>query len=473
MRIVRAFSTIFAAAVVAFAASAVSAATLSASGSTKICQLTGQTDWFSGATTDAQTLTRDGLKGIDLGFPVEADNGKLYFLLGDADPPKHPPGSFPSVPPDDAMGVTTRTAAPDSSACLDMKLVGGGRGSFGHPVVTPPIQQGSYNVPTGGVYLDNVIWGFFWTSHCTFADPFGPKPATPLVLPAASAACLEKPVSNSLGRSVLAYAYPTAPLAFKQATATPAITYVPSAPMPNGFVYVTASQPLPRMKGVDYKPGTSTPVAVFGVPRYRMSIPYLALAPQATFGDPATWSFYAGAGPSGPKWITYGQWQAGHIGANWAPPPGAALWANSPNAYSVSRDEQCVGEHQATSNKDLGVWLMLYSCGGWQVEARSAPDPWGPWSKPIQLLSAVNTPSLFCTLFWNKVVGLNTCPGHVSQQVAGLSFGYFYAPFIMNRYTEPLPSPAPGVKAAKVYWLLSTWDPYQVTVMQSTLTFGP
>ena len=204
-----------------------------------------------------------------------------------------------------------------------------------------------------------------------------------------------------------------------------------------------------------------------------MSIPYLALAPQATFGNVTTWSFYAGTGPSGPKWISYAQWQAGHIGSNWAPPPGAALWANSPNVYSVSHDEQCVGEHQATYNKDLGVWLMLYSCGGWQVEARTAPDPWGPWSKPIQLLSAVNEPSLFCTLFWNKVVGPHTCGPLVTQEPDAWSFGYFYAPYIMSRYTEALPSPGPGLKSAKIYWLLSTWDPYQVTVMQSTLTFEP
>ena len=264
MRIVGAISGLLTAVVVGFAAaSAAQAATLSVSGaSEKVCQLTGQTDWYSGATTDAQTMTRDGLFGIDLGFPVEADNGKLYFLFGDANPANHPPNTLPSVPPDDAMGVTTRTAAPDKMTCLDMTLLGGGRRTFGHPVVTPKVQQGSYNVPTGGVYVDNLIFAFFWTSHCTFADPFGPNAATPLVLPAASATCLEKPVSNSLGRSVLAYAQPTAPLKFTQVAGPPSITYLPGSPMPNGFVYVTASQALPRMKGVDYKPGTSAPIAV-------------------------------------------------------------------------------------------------------------------------------------------------------------------------------------------------------------------
>ena len=475
MRIVRALSGLFVAvAAVLGVASVTQAATLTVTGaSTKVCQLTGQTDWYSGATTNAQTMTRDGLFGIDLGFPVEAGDGKLYLLFGDANPPDHPPGSFPSVPPDDAMGVTTRTAAPDSSDCLDMKLVGGGRGTFGHPVVTPAIQQGSFNVPTGGVFANDNLFAFFWTAHCTFPDPFGPNDATPLVLPAASATCLENAASNSLGHSVLAYAAPANPLAFTQTSGAPAITYAPTSPMPNGFVYVTAAPPIPHRIGVDYVKGYVPPIYVFGVPRYRMSIPYLATAPQATFGDPKTWSFYAGANASGPVWITYAQWQAGHVGSNWAPPPGAEIWANSPNAYSISGDERCVGEHQASWSPELGTWLMLYTCGGWQVEARTAPTAAGPWSKPVMLLSAVDTPSLFCTLFWNKVVGAHTCSGLVTQEPAALSFGYFYAPYLLRRYTEALPSPGGGKKSAKIFWLLSTWDPYQVTVMTSTLTVTP
>jgi hypothetical protein len=475
MRIVRAFSGLLGAAFVVFAAaSAAQAQTLTIGPSARVCQLTGQTDWATGAPTDAQTISRDGLIGIDLGFPVEADSGKLYFLFGDADPPNHPPNTLPGVPPDDAMGVTTRTQAPDKTTCLDMTLLGGGRRSFGHPVVTPKITQGSYNVPTGGAFVNDLIYGFFWAGHCAVSDPYGPNPTTPLVLPAAGPSCIETAASNSLGHSVLAYAQPSAPLQFTQVAGTPSITYLPGSPMPKGFNYVTAGDPMPRRRGVDYKGGYETPIPVFGVSRYRMSIPYLAMAPRATFGDVKTWTFYAGVDSmGGPQWISYAQWQAGQGGANWTPPGGAELWANSPNSYSLSGDERCVGEHQASWNPDLGVWLMLYTCGGWQVEARTAAEPWGPWSKPKQLLSAVNTPGLFCTLFWNKVVGLNTCPGKVSQQVAGLSFGYFYAPFVMSRYTEPLPAPSPGARSETIYWMLSTWDPYQVTVMQSTLTVTP
>jgi hypothetical protein len=74
------------------------AAGLSVVGSSaKVCQLTGQTDWLTGASTDAQTMSRYGLMGIDLGFPVESDTSALYLLFGDAVPAHHPSGSLPTV----------------------------------------------------------------------------------------------------------------------------------------------------------------------------------------------------------------------------------------------------------------------------------------------------------------------------------------------------------------------------------------
>jgi len=447
----------------------VGAQTLSVIGaSSKICQLTGQTDWFSGQTTDAQTQSRYGLFGVDLGFPVESPTGQLLLLFGDTVPNGHPPNTPLTVPPDDAVGVTSRTAAPDASTCLDMKMLSPGPGALGHPTVTPAIQQGAFNVPTGGISVGGQVYAFFWTNHCVFVDPFGPNSSTPLTLPAPGAGCPENALSNSLGRSVLAVASPSAPLAYAQVAPMYAVLYVPQ--MPNGFVYVTAAVPPPRIVKGHVFPALTIPV--FGVARYRMGIPYLALAPRATFGNFQTWAFYGGPGPSGPIWLTYQQWQSGHVGNQWAPPTGAEIYANSANAYSLSGDERCVGEHSVTWNAPLHAWLMLYACGGLQVEARTAPQPWGPWSKPTIILSAVQNPGLYCTLFWNLPGG--GCPGLTSQQIPALSFGAFYAPFTMTRFTQAATPQAPAPsKAATIYWLLSTWDPYQVTVMQSTLQLAP
>jgi hypothetical protein len=457
---------------VGFLAVSAGASTLSIVGaSAKVCQLTGQTDWFSGQTTNARTLSRYGLQGVDLGFPVESDTGALYLMFGDAVPNGHPPGSSPTIPPDDVLGQTTRTAAPDATACLNMTLLGS-MGSLGHPTVTPAIPQGSFNVPTGGVYVGSRFYAFFLTDHCLYPNAFGPDAVTPLQRPSVSWHCPESDGNNSLGTSVLAYASDSNPLAFTQ-VAPPTLGGAYVAPMPSGFDYVTAAPPVPRMRGVYYRPGSSAPIPIFGVARYRMSIPYLAYAPQATFGAVSTWQFYGGTDSGGfPIWLTYAQWESGRVGSQWAPPAGAELYANSPNPLSPSGDERCVGEHSITRNGVLQAWLMLYTCGGLLVEARTAPTPAGPWSAPTVLLSAAATPGLFCTLFWGPPG--TTCPGLTSQQTPAFTFGYLYAPFVLARYTQNVTPHGPHhPRRATIYWLLSTWDPYQVVVMQSTLELAP
>jgi hypothetical protein len=446
-------------------------------GPAKVCQLTGQTDWYSGHPTDSQTQAHYGLTGVDLGFPVESSNGQLLFLFGDNVPNGHPPNVYPTLPPDDGVGYTTRTAAPNEATCLDMKMFSPGPGAMTHPVVTPPIQQGSFNVPTGGVTVNGVIYAFFWTNHCFWPDPFGPNPATPLLLPPKTPPnlCFEIGTSNSLGNSVLTKAAPANPTAFAQVAPPVAVALIPQ--MPKGFNYVTAADPPPAHINGATLPAPFIPV--FGVARYRASIPYLALAPRKSFAAVSTWFFYNGMGPNGPVWLNYGQWQSGWNGTQWVPPAHAELYADSVNPNGPFGDERCVGEHQATWNAPLQTWLLLYTCGGNVVEARTAPKPWGPWSKPTILFSLAQTPGAKCKLLWNPPATnppgpAPPCPNMVSQQVPLLTFGYMYAPFVLSRYTQAATpqGPAPA-KAAAIYWLLSTWDPYQVTVMRSTLQLTP
>lgn len=48
--------------------------------------------------------------------------------------------------------------------------------------------------------------------------------------------------------------------------------------------------------------------------------------------------------------------------------------------------------------------------------------------------------------------------------------GGFYAPFIVSRFTQDVSPPGkPLIRRATIYWLVSTWNPYVVVVMQSTL----
>jgi hypothetical protein len=451
----------FVAALFAVAISGANGADLSLIGSSaKVCQLTGEQDWASNTPTAAQTLSNFGMDGTDLGFPVEAGN-RLYLLFGDTWPINHPAGSFPSVPPDDALGWTTRTTTPDANTCLDLQIAST-RHVVRPPTVQPVIKQGLFDVPAGGIFHDGALYAFFWTDHCATPNPLSPNATAPLMRPAANTKCIEIPQLNSVGRSVLAKALPANPTAFSQ-IAYSAISR--TSLMPSGFVYVTAVHAVGR--SVEKIEAVRKPkaVMVFGAPRYRASIPYLAMAPGDTFDSPATWKFYSGTADGHPVWISREQWESGHTADGaWTPPAGAEIFT------AGSDSERCIGEHQVTWNTTLETWLLLYNCGG-KIEARWAPEPWGPWSDPITLLSRAHDPWVNCEL----VMSAAGCPGMVRRNywpgVSATVPGGFYAPFILSRFTQPLKA-IEGKRRAAIYWTVSTWNPYNVVVMRSVLETG-
>jgi len=126
-----------------------------------------------------------------------------------------------------------------------------------------------------------------------------------------------------------------------------------------------------------------------------------------------------------------------------------------------------------TWNAPLHTWLLLYNCAPWNIEARVAPEPWGPWSLPTVILSAQD-PTVTCTL----IQSANGCPGLQNYWTLPNSNnpwpGFFYAPFVMNRFTQDATPAGTGQPArTTIYWLVSTWNPYVVVVMQSTLQLNP
>jgi hypothetical protein len=420
--------------------------------SEKICQLTGDVDWETGQPTPGRTFSNFGLQATDLGYPVE-HNGKLILLFGDTRPPGHPPGADPEVPPDDAVGVVTRREPPGNDGrCLEMKVndLPGAAKRFAPATIVGPtrVRQGFFNVPSGGVSADGALQVFFWTNHCTGPKPLGPAPDNPLMRPAPGGGCPENDLRNSVGRSIMAR------------SVDDARTFTDVVTMPTGFVYATAvNTTLAPELPEDQRPG----VFVLGVPRYRASIPYLARATVATIVNPATWQYFTGRGPDGsPTWTSYETWMRGAAGSSaWKPPGEAEIFAPATNA------ERCIGEFSITWNRPLGLWLMLYQCER-RVWARVAAAPWGTWSAPTAILDA---DQLGCRM-------LMTAQGCGNRQnywpnkrgQAALVRGGLYAPYVLNRYTQPAPG-RPG-RRSTIYWLVSTWNPYEVAVMSTTLQRG-
>ncbi len=407
----------------------------------KVCQLTGDIDWETGRPTANQTLKNFGLDAVDLGYPVE-HNGKVIFLFGDAWPPPHGGGPLAEVIPDDAVGETTQTEPPTPEKCIDLLVhnkVAGGKKAFFPATINGPVKvkQGFFNVPSGGVSVKGALYAFFWTDHCSPPAKLAPNPEHPLERPAPQGKCPESNELNSIGRGVLARSEDGGHF------------FSDVVPMPEGFVYSIAVN-ANTQRGLP--PDQNLGVYIFSVPRYRASVPYMAFVPIDTFADPGTWRFFAGLTPDGkPKWVSRSEWKPG--------PDKQIYTPVNPAGYNV-------GEFSITWNVPLHTWLMMYGGmgpGGPSVVVRVAPAPWGPWSFPATLLGPADHPGCKLTM---TAEGCGSRRDYWPGRRRGDKYqpGGFYAPFVINRYTRP-----EGEHRATIYWTLSTWNPYEVDIMNATI----
>src|SRR5690349_7045698 len=340
--------------------------TLSFETGEKVCQLTGDTDWGTGSATSAQTKSKFGFAGTDLGYPVEHHSAEhrngLALFFGDSRfdrsrvDAEHPE----SGPPDDVIGWVSTHTPPTNERCLDLTVehkVEGADKSPVSPVVGPPsIKQGLFNVPSGGVSGEGLLYGFFWTDHCLDKHD--------------RLTCPGSASLNKFGRGYLAR------------SKDDGRTFVDPVAMPDGFVYSTA---VDGEAAADLPSEQRIGTYVFGVPQYRESVPYLAYAPPGAIGDPAAWLFFAGRKPDGqPRWGTHAAWNGNTGGLPSLSPPG------QPELFVADGKDRCVGEFSVTWNRGLRAWLLLYNCDtsefGQVIVARVAPAPWGPWSRASIIL---------------------------------------------------------------------------------------
>jgi hypothetical protein len=408
--------------------------------SEKVCQLTSDLDWESGLPTTARTQSRFGLGAADLGYPVE-HQGRLMLLFGDSWPTHvgHPGDEF--QPKDDSVGWIASRTAPTRSRCPDLVVNSEAGPKFAPANVTGPLgaMQGYFNVPSGGVSGGGGVTAFFWTNHCGEPTPLDVNPPNPLARPAPTNKCPESEQRNSVGRGVMARSEDNGK------------TFNGAVPMPVGFVYSTALDAT-VVEGAPREQSLGT--YVFAVPRYRASVPYLAYAPPGLLRDPSSWLFFVGRKPDAtPSWTSADAWNRGTGGA-WKPP-------GSPELFDSDR---CVGEFSITWNKPLGAWLMLYNCAQ-GIVARTANAPWGPWSASTVILAG-DKDGAPCRLLMTEQGCGNQERYHDQNRFVA---GGLYAPFVLDRYTEGLPSSLLGARRARIYWLVSTWDPYQVSVMRTDL----
>jgi hypothetical protein len=150
-------------------------------------------------------------------------------------------------------------------------------------------------------------------------------------------------------------------------------------------------------------------------------------------------------------------------------------WGSEAQAQPLFQDQApCMGEFSVTWNRNLRKWLMLYNCdpqGG--IMGRLSDTPWGPWSTPALIFDPATDAGSCYFIHTDGDCGPPTDPTSPANWNPNGPGGGTYGPYVVPRYTKG------GLQTTTIYYVMSTWNPYDVVLMRTTLAldsplpFGP
>ncbi|MCB0667836.1 MAG: DUF4185 domain-containing protein, partial [Saprospiraceae bacterium] len=136
-------------------------------------------------------------------------------------------------------------------------------------------------------------------------------------------------------------------------------------------------------------------------------------------------------------------------------------WSADENDAIPLFDQPCVGEFSVTYNSLINRWIMLYNCDAPRgINFRTATDPWGPWSEPQVLFDPWedNGYCHFMHVDWN----FDACD-EVNDPNRLYEWGGEYGPYQFGSLATG------NQQNTTIYFTMSTWNPYTVVLMKSTL----
>jgi hypothetical protein len=184
---------------------------------------------------------------------------------------------------------------------------------------------------------------------------------------------------------------------------------------------------------------TGKGILLWGTGEFRKSDPYLAYLPLDRVEDPKALRYYAGQNESG-----------------------IPRWTDQESEAVPLFNQACVGEISVAWNPFIRKWVMLYNC--WRnITFRVANSPWGHWSPPQVLFNGWRDDGYchFIHASW-----LSRWCDAVNDFGRGFTSGGVYGPYMIPGYFNG------DEKITTLYYVMSTWNPYQVVLMKSTLAIG-
>ncbi len=184
--------------------------------------------------------------------------------------------------------------------------------------------------------------------------------------------------------------------------------------------------------------GTGKGLVIFGSGSYRRSDVRLAYQPAERIETPQSLRYFAGLDRSN-----------------------VPLWSENEDDAIALFSQPFVGELSVSFNPFLRKWIMLYNCDPPRgINFRYADVPWGPWSEPRVLFDPWkdNGYCHFMHVDWQ----FSQCdsvhdPGRQNE------WGGEYGPY---QFTDLATG---NDSTTTIYFTLSTWNPYTVVLMKSTL----
>ena len=173
---------------------------------------------------------------------------------------------------------------------------------------------------------------------------------------------------------------------------------------------------------------------------YRRSNPYLAYLPLNRVEDPKALRYFAGT-------------DAKTNQPNWSEKEADAV----PLFVQPQIGELCV-----SYNRFLKRWLLLYNAGEPRgINFRSSQTPWGAWSETALLFHPWDDGG------YGKFMHISRKHPRTDDALSDPGreddWGGEYAPYLIDRYATGTPN------RTTLYFVLSTWNPYNVMLMKTTL----
>ena len=183
-------------------------------------------------------------------------------------------------------------------------------------------------------------------------------------------------------------------------------------------------------------------VYLFGSGDYRKSSVHLARVEPDRIAEPGGLRYFAGKDEAGePRWVE-----------------------SEADATPLFR-HNVVGELSAGFLDPVGRFVLLYNSRGPRgIVLRSAEMPWGPWSGPNVIFDPRRDPGFGAFIH----APIPTEDDGLSEPGNEAIRGDGYGPYLMDRYTADHAD-----NACRIFFTMSTWNPYQVVVMRADLQLEP